>query len=64
MMTHISPSELTRCLKVQINKYWWRAAAILKNVKCYISAAIWLILMKFGMTMRIRLHNLMGNQKF
>jgi len=42
----------------------WRTTAILKNVKCDISAAVRLILMKFGMMMYLSLLNLMGNQKF
>jgi len=37
-------------------------AAILKNVKCDISAAVRLILMKFGRMMHLSPPNLMGNQ--
>jgi len=42
----------------------WRTAAILKNVKCNISAAVWPILMKFGVMMHLSPHNLMGNKNF
>jgi len=36
---------------------------LLKDVKCYISAAVWPILIKFGMTVHIRPSNLKGNKK-
>jgi len=39
-------------------------AAILKNVKCDISAAVQPILMKFGKRMHISPPNVMGNQTF
>jgi len=39
------------------------AAAILKNVKCDISAAIGPILMKFGMMMHLSPPKLMKNRK-
>jgi len=42
----------------------WRTAAILKNVKCDISAAVRPILMKFDMIMHLSSLNLMGNCKF
>ena len=42
----------------------WRTTAILKNVKCDISANVWLILMQFGTAMHISPPNLMGDQKF
>jgi len=42
----------------------WRTAAILKNVKCDISAAPGPIFMKFGMMMHLSPSKLMENQKF
>jgi len=42
----------------------WRTTAILKNIKCDISAAIRPILMKFGTTMHLSPPKLMENQKF
>jgi len=42
----------------------WRTAAILKNVKCDISATVPPIFIKFGMMMHLSPLSLMGNQKF
>jgi len=39
--------------KVYLTNPKWRTAAIFKNVICDISAAVWLILTKFGTTMHI-----------
>jgi len=41
----------------------WRTTAILKNVKCNISAAVPLTLMTFGIEMNISCLNLVGHQK-
>jgi len=48
MMTRISSPELTGCSKNQMfkNPRWW-TAAILKIVKCNISATVWPILTIF-----------------
>ena len=65
MIAYISPPKLTSWSKYQTFKNpLWRTAAILKIVKCDISASVWPILVKFGMAMQIRPFNLMVDQKF
>jgi len=58
------PSEpLRNVQKINFKNPRWQTAAILKNIKYNISAAIWPILMKFGMMMHLRPLNLTGKSK-
>jgi len=65
MLTHIGPPNPKECSKNQFLKNpRRRTAAILKNVKCDISAAIQPILMKFGTIIHLVNVNLTRNHKF
>jgi len=55
------PYEMFR--KIHFKNPRWRMATILKNVKCDISAAVWPILMKFGMVMHLSPPKLIENQE-
>ena len=65
MMAHNNPPEVTSWSKNQtLKNLKWRTSAILKIVKCDISATVWPVLVKFGMAMHIRPPNLTVDQKF
>jgi len=63
-MAHINPLEVISWSKNQTfkNPRWW-TAAILKIVKCDISATVWPISVKFGTPMYIRPPNMTKNFK-
>jgi len=61
---HWPPEPLGMFKKSTLINPRWRTAAILKNVKCDISAAVRPILMQFGMMMHLNPLKQTGNQKF